>query len=54
MHETVPEHVREPLAQTAEGIRADAETLRRALRCPDHASRPSVVTAPAVPIARGS
>ena len=54
MHETVPEHVREPLAQTAERIRADAETLRRALRCPDDASRPSVVTAPAGRIARGS
>ena len=39
-HETVPQDIRGPLAQTADGIRADAETLRKALRCPDDASRP--------------
>ncbi len=31
----VPESVREPLAQTADGIRTDAKKLRSALRCPD-------------------
>jgi hypothetical protein len=34
----VPEAVREPLAQTADGIGADAKKLRSALRCPDDAT----------------
>lgn len=32
--ERVPEEIREPLAQTADALRADAGTLRRVLRCP--------------------
>jgi hypothetical protein len=36
----VPADIREPLAQAAEAIHADAETLRKALRCPHDASRP--------------
>jgi hypothetical protein len=34
----IPEAVREPLAQTADGIGADAKKLRSALRCPDDAT----------------
>ena len=36
----VPAAFREPLAQSAAAISTDAETLRKALRCPDDASRP--------------
>jgi hypothetical protein len=36
--EKISESVREPLAQTADGIGADAKTLRGALHCPADAA----------------
>ena len=34
----VPAEIREPLAEAADAIRADARTLQGALRCPDDGS----------------
>jgi len=36
----VPEQRREALAWSATAIQTDAESLRKALRCPSDASRP--------------